>query len=262
MIRRTLLILVLAAGACYGGTRDPSVPDAKYVEYGRKYECVVPIYGECACGNGKYHEFRASAVVISPRWVVTAAHVLHGQRGAKVKVRDREFALRRIVVNRHFKENRLGMYDIAVAETEEDMGLDFYPALYRERDEAGKVAGICGYGLTGTFASGATVSDNTKRAGSNVVCRIEDHVMVCSVTDPRKTKMEFMIAHGDSGGGLFIDGKLAGINSFVSAADKNPNSSYGDECHHTRVSIFVPWIEACMLGEEPKDEVPAEEAPQ
>jgi hypothetical protein len=255
MIRITLLIVLLAAGACYGGTRDPSVPDEKYVEYGSKYECVVPIYGECVCGKGKYHEFHASAVVISPRWVVTAAHVVHGQPGAKVKVRGKEFVLKRVIVNRHFDESRLGMYDIAMGETEGDMGLDFYPKLYEERNEAGKTAGICGYGITGTFSTGATLSDGKKRAGSNVVCRIENHVMVCSATDAKRTNMEFMISHGDSGGGLFIDQRLAGINSFVSAADKNPNSSYGDECHHTRISLFLPWIEGCMKGEEPKEEV-------
>jgi hypothetical protein len=253
------MILLLASGVCYGGTRDPSVPDEKYVEYGQKYECVIPIYGECNCGDGEYHEFHASAVAISPRWILTAAHVLHGQKKAKVKVRDREFALKRIFVNRHFKEEIVGMYDIAIGETEEDMGLDFYPSLYKEKDEKGKVAGICGYGLNGTFATGAKFSDKKKRAGSNIVCRIEDHVMVCSATDSLKTKMEFMIAHGDSGGGLFIEQKLAGINSFVSALDKKPDSSYGDECHHTRISIFVPWIEACMKGEEPLEKVVVEE---
>jgi hypothetical protein len=248
MIRMALLIVALAAFPCFGGTRDPSVPDEKYVAYGEKYKCVVPIYGECACGKGEYHEFQASAVVISPKWVITAAHVLHGQRGAKVKVRGREFALRRMFINNHFDENTVGKYDIALGETHEDMGLDFYPELYREGDEAGKVAGICGYGMTGTFRTGATISDGKKRAGANFVCRIEDHALVCSATDERRTNMEFIISHGDSGGGLFIDQRLAGINSFVSAADKNPNSGYGDECHHTRVSIFIPWIEACMNG--------------
>ena len=54
--------------------------------------------------------------------------------------------------------------------------------------------------------------------------------------------MEFLIASGDSGGGMFINGKLAGINSFVTAADGTTNSDYGDECCHTRISIFAKWI--------------------
>jgi hypothetical protein len=258
MIRNALLIVLLAAGACFAGTRDPSVPDEKYVEYGEKHECVVPIYGDCECGNGRPHQFAASAVVISPRWVVTAAHVVKDKSGVKVRVKGREFSMRKVVINKRFREEILGLYDIAMCESEEDMDLGFYPKLYEGRDESGRVASICGYGLAGTFSTGAYLSDNKKRAGSNVVCRTEGHVMVCSATDPRKTNMEFLIAHGDSGGGLFIDQKLAGINSFVSAADGKPNSSYGDECHHTRISLFTPWIEACMKSEDLEDEVEAE----
>jgi hypothetical protein len=259
MIRNALLIVLLTSGACFGGTREPSVPDQRYIEYGEKHECVVPIYGNCDCGKGKPHHFAASAVVISPRWVITAAHVVKDNSGVKVRLRDREFSIRKVVVNRHFKENTMGLYDIAMCESEEDMELDFYPQLYDGKDEGGKVASICGYGITGTFGTGAHLSDGRKRAGSNIVRRTGGHVMVCSATDPKKTNMEFMISHGDSGGGLFIDQKLAGINSFVSAEDRNPNSSYGDECHHTRISLFVPWIEACMRGEDLEDEVEAEE---
>lgn len=258
MVFKALLIALVVASVCRAGTRDAAVPDSKYLEYGEKHECVVPIYGECACGKGKYHEFAASAVVISPRWVLTAAHVVKDQPRVKVKVRGKEFPLKRVIVNRHFEENELGLYDIALGESEEDMNLDFYPKLYDKKDESGKIASICGYGVTGTFGTGANIADGKKRAGSNMVYRLEDHVMVCSATDGMKTGMEFMISHGDSGGGLFIDKQLAGINSFVSAADGKPNSNYGDECHHTRVSLFLTWIEGCMKGEDPDGAVEAE----
>lgn len=257
MFTRAFLLLILVGSACRAGTMDPSVPDSRYVEYGAKHECVVPIYGDCECpdGGGKPHKFAASAVVLGPRWVVTAAHVLKGTTGVRVKVKEREHMIRRIVVHKHFRDDKVGFYDIALGESEDDMNLDFYPELYEDRDEQGKVASICGYGITGTFGSGATRSDGKKRAGSNMVDKVEDHVLVCSVRGGRKTSMEFMIASGDSGGGLFIGQRLAGINSFVSAVDGKPNSSYGDECHHTRVSLFVPWIKGYMKGEEPDGEV-------
>jgi hypothetical protein len=57
-----------------------------------------------------------------------------------------------------------------------------------------------------------------------------------------KTELEFLIASGDSGGGLFIDNKLAGINSCVMAVDKKPDSTYNDESGHTRISKFIGWI--------------------
>jgi secreted trypsin-like serine protease len=257
MSLKAFLPILLCMSMCHAGTIDPRVPDSKYVEYGEQHECVVPIYGDCECedGGGKPHKFAASAVVLGPRWVVTAAHVVRGTSGVRVRVRGKEYAIRKVVVNKHFDPDKIGLYDIAMGNSEEDMELPFYPDLYEDKNEEGKVASMCGYGVTGTFGSGAVRSDNKKRAGSNVIDRIENHVVVCSLGTQRHTNMEFMISHGDSGGGLFIDQKLAGINSFVSATDGKPNSDYGDECHHTRISIFAPWIRGNMNGEEPDGEV-------
>jgi hypothetical protein len=53
-----------------------------------------------------------------------------------------------------------------------------------------------------------------------------------------------MIAQGDSGGGLFIGNKLAGINSFLMASDKQPDGTYGDESAFTRVSLYADWVES------------------
>jgi len=252
MFVRFFLILLALCSACPGGTIDPVVSDEKYVSYGGLHECVVPIYGNCECGmeGGKPHKFAASAVVVGRKWVVTAAHVVAKSSGVKVRVRGKEHAMRRVIVNSGFKQETMGRYDIAMCESEEDMHLDFYPALYEGDGESGKVASICGYGITGTFSTGAVRGDGKKRAGSNTIDRAENHVLFCSVVGGKKTEMEFLIAPGDSGGGMFIDQKLAGINSFVSASDGKSNSDYGDECAFTRVSLFAPWMRACMNGEE------------
>ena len=251
------LAFVLIASTCAAGTINPSVPDGKYIEYGSRYKCVVPIYGKCHCGrhSDDPHEFRASAVVIDKRWVLTAAHVVLKSSKVAVKVGEQEHLMKRVIVNRMFNEDVLGRYDIAMCESEDDMDMDFYPPLYEEDNESGKVSAICGYGITGNFSTGAVRSDGKKRAGSNIVHKVENHVLVCSVTDPRTTELEFMIAPGDSGGGLFIDQKLAGINSFVVATDGKSNSDYGDECCHTRISVFVPWIKANMRGDAAEDEI-------
>jgi len=254
MSRIVVAFLILFHSVCMGGTRDPSVPDQKYVEYGSKHECVVPIYGKCGCSPVP-HEFAASAVVVDPKWVVTAAHVLKDKFEVKIKIGDKEHVMKRLVINSRFNEDKLGLYDIAMAESEEEMKISFYPELYESDDEVGKTASLCGYGLYGTFGTGAVISDGKKRAGANKIKSIEDHVLVCFPAGSKKTNMDFLIAHGDSGGGLFIDRKLAGINSFVSAKDKKPDSNYGDDCSHTRVSLFAPWIRANIKGEVAEDEV-------
>lgn len=255
MLRILVFAWLILTSACHAGTIDPGVPDQRYIEYGEQHECVVPIYGDCNCGehDNKPHKLSASAVVIGKRWIVTAAHVVKTATNVRVVVRGKDHPMKRMIVNKRFKEEELGVNDIALGESESDMVLDFYPELYESDDEVGKVASMSGYGVTGNFSTGVSSSDGKKRAGSNVIDRVENHVMVCTVEGPRKTSLEYMIAPGDSGGGMFIDKKLAGINSFVSADDGKPNSDYGDECCHTRISVFAPWIKAHMEGRDTDD---------
>jgi len=251
MLRILIISWFVALSVCNAGTIDPGTPDQRYLDYGDKHECVVPIHGDCNCGehDSKPHQLSASAVVIGKRWIVTAAHVVKNATNVRVVVNGKDHHMRRMIVNKDFKEDILGMNDIALGESESDMVLDFYPELYESDDETGKVASICGYGVTGNFSTGFLRSDGKKRAGSNVIDKVENHVMVCTVEGSRKTSLEFMIAPGDSGGGMFINTKLAGINSYVTAADGKPNSDYGDECCHTRISVFAPWIKMHMMGD-------------
>jgi len=121
--------------------------------------------------------------------------------------------------------------------------LDFYPDLYETEDEVGKLCSISGYGFYGTFDTGAISSDENGRAGTNMIDYIDNDLLICSPSRPdRTTELEFIIATGDSGGGLFIEGRLAGINSCVLARDNKPNSSYTDESGHTRISKYKEWI--------------------
>lgn len=253
-MRIWVCLFLFLCSSCLAGTIDPSVPDEKYLEYGSQHECVVPITVMCDCGKKEGpHEMKASAVVISPRWILTAAHVVEGKRDARVKVRGEDFPLK-VVFDKRFNRDKLYMYDLALGESDRDMRLDFYPELYEKKDEVGKAASICGYGLTGTFGSGSVKPGGIKRAGSNIVDKASDHVIFCSVSGGRRTSMEFLISKGDSGGGLFIDQKLAGINSFINAPDGKYNSNYGDESAHTRISLFIPWIRAHMKGENPPED--------
>lgn len=229
----------------HAGTTDPSVPDERYRKYGDQHECVVRIKGKFWCKKkecNKEHDFLASAVAIKPHWVLTAAHVVNGAKDVTIVVRGKEMPLKRVVIKKGFDDDKIGLDDIAIGYCGDDIGLDFYPDLYDGRNETGKVASICGYGMYGSFSTGAVNSDGNKRAGSNIVEKIEGNCLMCSNMGGKKTSMEFMIASGDSGGGMFIDGKLAGINSFVMATDGKSNSDYGDECAHTRISDYIGWI--------------------
>ena len=224
----------------YAGTIDPSTPDSKYVEYGSKFHSVVKVCGSYEDGT----LFCASASLIDDHNFLTAAHVVKGAVVCFVTVGEQSFPIKTIIINKGFDDS-FGVADIAIGYSDKPFGLKSYPPLYENDDEVGKVCSIAGYGLTGTFLTGAHKSDNKRRAGSNTVDSTDKDILLCSPSKRHEkgyTSLEFMIGSGDSGGGLFIDGKLAGINSCVMSVGKSPKSKYNEESGHTRISKFIGWI--------------------
>jgi hypothetical protein len=235
-------ILCFCASGVFAGTIDPSTPDNRYIEYGKDFNYVVSV-----CGNNQQNMmFCGSAVAIDDNHFLTAAHVVKDCKVCYITVKDKKILAKKVIVHKDYSEETFGIADIALGYVEEKIGLDFYPKLYTLSDEIGKISCISGYGLTGTFHTGAVLSDHKKRAGSNFIDFIDRDLLVCTPStrsSDRYTSLEFLIASGDSGGGLFIDNKLAGINScLMCVGKKSPRSTYGEESGHTRVSKFVDWI--------------------
>lgn len=241
MTRTSLFVVaVLFSFTAIGGTRDPSVPDERHVEYGKGFPYVVKVRTRRAVdGKNQY----ASGVLLNKRWFVTAAHVVEGTDDWGVEKGSGEVPVKSLYIHRDYRDDVIGQSDLAVGRLDGEIVLDFYPPLYEGSDEVGEVASISGYGLHGTFAGGATNSDGVRRAGSNIVERVERGMLVCTAGG-RSTSLEFCIAPGDSGGGLFIGNSLAGINSLVMRDGKGARlkSGYGEESGHTRISIHREWI--------------------
>ena len=236
------LIITLISSVAQSGTISEKISDQKYVDYGSEYECVIKIEGSYEDGQN----FFASAVAIKPKWILTAAHVVKGHKEVRIQIKEKKIKIKEIIIHKDFEDNGFGYYDIALGLCEEDMGLKHYPLLYENEDEVGKISGICGLGMTGNFLNGATTYDGKKRAGSNYIDYAEKTVLVCSpsrIGQPKCTSLEYLICSGDSGGGLFIEGKLAGVNSCVMApSGRKPNSTYGTESCHTRISLLKNWV--------------------
>lgn len=241
MVFLCLFFTIISPSYC--GTIDPSIPDIRYLEFGEKFYCVVKICGKYKNGT----TFCASAVVIDKNHILTAAHVVKDYELCYVTIEDKKIELSEITIHKDFEANVFGVADIALGYSKEDFGLEGYPPIYLDNDEEGKICAISGYGLTGNFNTGISISDNKKRAGSNKIDYIDRDLLVCTPSKKGTeghTNLEFLIGSGDSGGGLFIEGKLAGINSCVMVTGKNraPMSRYGEESGHTRISKFVGWI--------------------
>jgi hypothetical protein len=241
-----LFLCFIGTVNAYSGTIDPNTPDSKYIEYGKKFTYVGSLCGSYENGD----LFCASAVAIDDHHILTAAHVVEGAKICIFSLEKSPYKIETIIIHKDFGKKKhildLSKSDIALCYSEKPFGLKFYPCLYENSDEQSKLSCIAGYGFTGNFISGAKIYDGIKRAGSNFIDIVkDDNLLICSPSkrnDKDFTSLEFLIASGDSGGGLFIDGKLAGINSCIMATGSNPKSGYNEESGHTRISKFIDWI--------------------
>ncbi len=246
----SLIILLGLSSPAISGTRDPSTPDSKHLAYGKKHECVVQVKGQMEFKQKegeKTVEVTASGsgVIIAKRYVLTAAHVVQKTKDPYIILHGKKIPIEWVVIPNKFKEENTGPYDIALCRLKEDAIIDFYPELYEKDDEMGKLCSVAGWGMHGTWNTGTIYDDEKLRAGSNYVDPIMFCGMItCSLQDvSKRTSLEFLIGHGDSGGGLFIDKKLAGIHSCIYTGDGKLDSSYKDYSAHTRVSLHKEWID-------------------
>jgi len=236
-------LLIIFSSITNGGTIDPNVQDNKYLEYGAKHKCVLPIMG--ILNDGLNSNFRGSCVLIDEYHILTAAHIVADSITQHVIYSNQAYSCRMVAIHSKYDKKKMGVNDIAIAKLSKPIKLDFYPELYSSDNEEGKVCSIAGYGYTGNFKTGYNIKkyDNKKRAGSNIISGIKNNVLVFNLRDNPKTSLEFMICPGDSGGGLFINNKLAGINSFLYTSDGKANADYNDSGCSTRISVYTDWIE-------------------
>lgn len=243
------VIFFLLTNSAQPGTRDPDTKDEKYLEFGQKFPFVRRLRARESnpADPMRIITWYGSAVMIKPHWIVTAAHVVNNVSAPTIlsdAADPVEYPLSHVISHPKFDDGRNGYFDIALGYSEKDLGLDFYPGLYTDSDELGKQATIAGFGFQGTFHTGMVEQDNKRRAGSNTVSGLDRSVLVCDPSRHNRTSLEFLITPGDSGGGLFIGNKLAGIHSFLMAKDGKPDGTYTDESAHTRVSLYADWVES------------------
>lgn len=238
-----IILFALISNISLAGTIDPEVNDHKYIDYGSQFSYIAKI-------SGLTHEnepYFGSGVAYKDDIVITAAHVLSLTKDQIITINNKKILVDYIVIHNKYEAKNFGYYDIGIIKLKQSIGLDWYPELYKEKNELGKVCSLSGFGITGTFATGAIKSDTNKRAGSNIIDGIDRGMLVCTPSVRiNKTELEFMIAPGDSGGGLFIGNKLAGIHSCIMANGHKAKADYKTESGHTRISDHIEWINSTV----------------
>ena len=267
MINRLIFLTTLLIGTIclhnitYAGTIRHDRPDEAYTSLANLFPSVG--YLETKFSSG---ENTCSATLIKPSYILTAAHCIDIKNqtplSASFQAGDTPYSATNITAHRGWFSSNGDFsagYDIALVRLNAPVLHRPSATLFIGFDESEQIGTYVGFGATGNgFTGYLPNTKGTKRAGQNIIelgsswelsesllFSDFDHPLILDPTKPNTIplELEYMIAPGDSGGGLFINGHLAGVNSFGwGLKDGWNNSSYYDVVGSTRISSHLNWI--------------------
>jgi len=209
----------------FGGSLHHNFDDSEYLNYAKDMPIAKILIGHKFC----------SGVVLNSSTILTIKHAIEYYTNIDVYYNDIELSIQDIIYHR--KE------DLSIIKLASSIGcsrLDFYDDVTL----IGKECSIGGYGLKyETKHKRSYTPDLQKRAGKNIITWETDSYFECQM-DINGTDLEFIPTIGDSGGPVFIENRLAGLNKYVKSSDGIADSSYGDVSGHVKLTKYKEWIKA------------------
>lgn len=273
LIFSTILLIttICFSNIAHAGTIRHDRSDEQYISLANLFPSVGKLNTKFSSG-----EYICSATLIEPSYILTAAHCLdHNNQNllnASFWADGIPYSVTNTTAHRGWFSSERDFtagYDIAVLRLDTPvLHLPSAP-LFRGFDESEQIGTYVGFGATGNGFTGSLPNTiGTKRGGQNIVelgssssLRLSESLLLSDfdsplTSDPTKPDtipldLEYTIAPGDSGGGLFINGYVAGVSSFGWGRNDGLNdSSYYDVVGSTRVSSHIDWIYGAMWAME------------
>lgn len=217
--------------------------DAAYRALGSRYPALVSLAR------------RGDGTLISPRWVLTAAHVARGAAMSpsgvrSVRVGGSDYPISEVFIHPDWTE--MGPHDIGLILLSKPVTGVKPVAPYRARNEKGQIGVLLGHGKSGEGATRGLIEDGLARGATSKVDSADAAWLYFSFDAPPKgTRLEGAPGPGDSGGPALLEksGKIfvAGVSSAGYDGHAGPGT-YGAVDVFTRVSTHAAWIDSVMIA--------------
>ncbi|MEQ1828662.1 MAG: trypsin-like serine protease [Pirellula sp.] len=271
------LMLLMSCSVAQAGMILDGVSDSLYLQWANQF----PSAGRVTSGG--------SGTLITPNLVLTAGHVGLGD----FVIGGNTYTGVSITPHPQFVANGSNLnfgFDIAVLRLATPVTNVTPVPWYTGNAEIGTTMTMTGFGVTGVGSSATSSGGGILRAGTNVIDLIESFdngaggqigaqnaIMIADFDAPVgfgsppgrfntigsaiPTSLEYHLASGDSGGGVFLQENgvwyVAGVNSGISsqfdftqrAGDNTQLLGYGAMSYVTRVSSFRSFIEIQAVPE-------------